>query len=310
MRRLDLHGFVAKVRKINALSKKNVFKDTIWGYGFLLPEIIIFSLFLIYPVLKGFSLSFVDYNLKGSTWVGLANFYEVFKNELFWISVRNTTVYTFFVVSGGLAIALVLSTLIFPLSQKSQTFFKAAFYLPGVISGVVIAMSWAWIFDPHSGLLNYILSFISLGPYQWLSHPQTALFSLILMSWMGGQGPSIVILLANMCTIPKTYYEAARIDGANAWQLFWHVTIPLLRPIILYLVVMNTITSYQVFESIYIMTGGGPMHSTTTLAYLIYSSAFNFFEFDKASTIATMLFIIVVILSIFNFRVFRDNKDK
>ena len=295
------------VRKSSFFKRANV-KKNLWGYFFLAPEIIIFSIFLIYPILRGLLLSFMEFKVGGSKWIGLQNFVSVIKDDLVLTSFLNTTIYTIGIVPGGIIIALILSALIFPLSARAQTFFKAAYYLPGVVSGVVVALTWSWIFDPESGLLNYLLSFIGLGPYLWLSHPDTAMLSLILMALLGGQGGSIVIILANMSTIPISLYESAKMDGGNEWHLFRHITIPLLKPTILYLLVMGIIGSYQVFESIYVLTKGGPMNSTTTIAYLIYSEGLGSFEFGRASAIATMLFVVILALSLIQFRAFREDK--
>lgn len=283
-------------------------QSQLWGYFFLLPEMIVILLFALYPILQGLSLSFFEYNVAGSTWVGAQNFIAMWKDDVFWIALRNTTLYTILTVPGGLVVALILSWIIFPLSPRTQSFFKAAYYLPSVLAGVVLALVWKWILDPDFGLINYLLSFIHLGPYPWLSHPDTALVSLALMSILGGQGASIIIILANMGAIPESLYESARIDGGNPWHLFRFITIPMLKPTILYLLVIGVISSYQVFDTIYIMTSGGPYYATTTIAYLIYSSAFDQFEFGKASAMATVLFIIIFILSMIQFYFFREDK--
>ena len=250
----------------------------------------------------------MEYNVEGSKWIGLQNFINIFKDDLFLISLKNTTFYTIGVVPVGIILALFFSALIFPLSARPQTFFKSAFYLPGVISGVVVALTWSWIMDPEVGLLNYLLSLVHLGPYQWLSHPDTALLSLILINLFSGQGGSIVIILANMTSIPLSLYESAKIDGSNEWHLFRYITVPLLKPTILYLVVMGIISSYQVFDSIYVLTKGGPMNSTTTIAYLIYQEGLGSFEFGKASAIATILLVIIFTLSVIQFRIFKEEK--
>ncbi|HET6487522.1 MAG TPA: sugar ABC transporter permease, partial [Spirochaetia bacterium] len=183
------------------------------GYIMLLPEILVFTVFLVYPLIRGIFNSF--YSFKGPTpvWTGLANFGLVFHDDLFWIALKNTTVYTVLVVPGGILVALATSWLIYPLRDRAQTFYKGAFYLPGVVSGVVVALSWKWIFEPTSGLFNYGLSLVHLGPVPWLTSPNTALYSLILMVIMGGQGASIVIILANMMAISQSIFESARLDG-------------------------------------------------------------------------------------------------
>jgi multiple sugar transport system permease protein len=294
--------------QISKKISKTALSRNLWGYFFLAPRLIIFSVFLIYPIIRGLLLSFMEYKVKGSRWVGLDNFIAIMKDDLFITALKNTTYYTIGVVPAGILLALFFSAIIFPLAPRMQTFFKSAFYLPGVISGVVVALTWSWIMDPDTGLLNYILSLVNLGPYQWLSHAKTSMFSLILINLLSGQGVSIIIILANMAAIPLSLYESAKIDGANEWRLFRHITVPLLKPTILYLVIMGIISSYQVFESIYVLTRGGPMNSTTTIAYLIFQEGLGSFEFGRASAIATVLLVIIFILSILQFRIFKEEK--
>ena len=286
-----------------------VFKYHALGYVFLLPELIIFGIFVIIPVVRGLYLSFFEFSVFSSKFIGMRNFADTLTDKLFWKALSNTTAYTLMVVPGGLAVAVILSALIFRLPLKSQTFYKASFYLPGVISGVVVALTWAWLLDKDTGLMNYIFSQIGIERFPFLSHYKTALPTLAGITIIGGQGGSIVVLLANMSAISTDLYESASIDGANAVQQFRYVTVPMLKPTILYLLLMGTIGSYQVFDSIYVLTKGGPANSTMTVSYLIYSSAFNYFEFGKASAIATLLFLIIMTLSMIQFFGFRRKEN-
>ncbi|HOI36793.1 MAG TPA: sugar ABC transporter permease, partial [Bacillota bacterium] len=198
--------------------------------------------------------------------------------------------------------ALIISALIFPLAKPIQTFFKGAFYLPHVTSSVIISMVWLWIFNPPFGLLNYIMELLGFAPHAWLGDVRTALLSIILMQVVMGGGSSIVLITAAMGSIPYHLYEAAYLDGATKTQAFFKVTIPLLRPTILYLLVTGTISSFQVFTNVYLMTQGGPQFSTMTLVYLIYDTAFKQFRFGLASAQAVVLFAIVFALAIVQFR--------
>lgn len=277
------------------------FKKNIHGYLFLLPQLIIFTTFFIIPVVRGLYLSFFDFSVRHSTFVGLRNFARVLDDRLFWIALQNTTIYTLIVVPGGLFFSIILAALIFRLPLRVQTFYKAAFYLPGVVSAVVVALAWQYILDVNVGLLNHLLEFLGFQRVPFLSHVDTALPTVAGMAIIAGQGASIVILLANMSAIPSDLYESAAIDGANRIQQFRHVTVPLLKPTILYLLILGTIGSYQVFDSIFVLTRGGPAHATLTVSYLIYANAFNFFEFGSASAIATLLFLIIFTLSMIQF---------
>ena len=261
-----------------------------------------FAVFSVYPILSTVYLSFVRFNLQGNTWVGGQNYRMVVSDLIFWKSLANTALYTMVVVPVGIGIALFLSTLIFPLKPSRQNFYKGAFYLPHVISAVVVSMIWLWMFDSAHGLLNYLLAVVGLKPLAWLGESTTALPSLMFMAVAGGGGSAIILYLAAMGGIPDTLYEAARIDGASRWTEFWRITLPLLKPTTLYLVVMGTIGSFQVFTSIYMMTRGGPNFATTTIVYRIYQTAFEFLKLGRASAMALVLALIIIAISAIQFK--------
>lgn len=270
-----------------------------WSYIFLSFPLALFVIFRIIPMLWSFVLSIQRYYPgTGAFFVGGENFVNTFKDDIFWKSMWNTLVYTIGVVPLGLAISLFLASLIYSCNPRSQVAFKSALYLPGVASGAIMSLVWLWLFRPAGGFLNYLLSLFHLGPLQWIADPKLALPSLIFMALVGGPGSSVILLTATMGSIPNSLYESARIDGSNAWSEFWGITLPLLRPTILYLLVMGTIGSFQVFTQIYMMTQGGPYYATTTIVYLIYSTAFQLWDFGKASAEAVVLFFVILIISL------------
>ena len=280
---------------------RRLYKDR-WGYAFIAPSFALFAVFFLIPVVWGGYLSLLDYQVFNKEWVGLQNYGEILHDSIFWLSLRNTALYTLGIVPLWLGKALIISALIFPLAKPIQTFFKGAFYLPHVTSSVIISMVWLWIFNPPFGLLNYIMELLGFAPHAWLGDVRTALLSIILMQVVMGGGSSIVLITAAMGSIPYHLYEAAYLDGATKTQAFFKVTIPLLRPTILYLLVTGTISSFQVFTNVYLMTQGGPQFSTMTLVYLIYDTAFKQFRFGLASAQAVVLFAIVFALAIVQFR--------
>jgi len=280
---------------------RRLYKDR-WGYAFIAPSFALFAVFFLIPVVWGGYLSLLDYQVFNREWVGLQNYREILHDSIFWLSLRNTALYTLGIVPLWLGKALIISALIFPLAKPIQTFFKGAFYLPHVTSSVIISMVWLWIFNPPFGLLNYIMELLGFAPHAWLGDVRTALLSIILMQVVMGGGSSIVLITAAMGSIPYHLYEAAYLDGATKTQAFFKVTIPLLRPTILYLLVTGTISSFQVFTNVYLMTQGGPQFSTMTLVYLIYDTAFKQFRFGLASAQAVVLFAIVFALAIVQFR--------
>ncbi|WP_339285126.1 sugar ABC transporter permease [Paenibacillus sp. FSL R5-0486] len=283
-------------------------RDYGWAYLFILAPVLLFLIFTLYPVLTALVMSFQKYNIMNSTWVGLDNYERLVKDETFWKSIKNTVIFTVGTVPVNILITFVLSYFIYQMKSKWQTFFKATMYLPAVASGVTISIVWLAIFDPtDSGLLNRFLGLFGLDPVIWLGQSGTALFSLILMNWLGSHGAGIILYLAAMGGIPKSLYEAADIDHASGWIQFSKITWPLLKPTTLYLLVTGVITSFQVFISVYLMTQGGPNFATTTIAYLIYETAFKFYEFGLASAQSFVLAIIIIVISVIQFKYFSSD---
>ncbi len=286
--------------KLQGLAKEVVKQR--WGYYFILPSFVLYAIFFLFPVLWSMVLSFLDYGWWGTTFVGLDNYRSVFSDRIFWIGLRNTVYYTLGVVPLWLAKAVIIAALIFPFRKGIQTFFKAAFYLPHVTSSVIISMIWLWIYNPPFGLLNYLMKAMGFEPVTWLGNTSTAMPAMIFMTVVMGGGSSIVLISAAMNGIPSYLYEAAEIDGASSMRLFWKITLPLLRPTLLYLTVMGTINSFQVFTNIYLMTQGGPQFATTTIVYQIYELAFSRFQFGRASAMAMVLFAITFAFALIQFK--------
>ena len=266
--------------------------------------------FRVVTTLVAFWMSIVQYGPVSSPFVGLANYRALIKDDIFWHSMLNTLYYTLGVVPSGVAISLVLAQLVFGLGRRAQALCKAAFYLPSVMSGVVLSLVWLWMFDPVYGLLNWLIVKLGLPGLLWLRSPDTAMPSLIAMALATGQGASVVLLTAAMGAIPETLYESARVEGASGWQQFRHITIPLLRPTILYLFIMGTIRSFQVFNPVYVMTGGGPYHSTETAVYLLYHHAYQMLNFSRASTVGVVLAVVLAAVSAVQYRtISRDSVE-
>jgi multiple sugar transport system permease protein len=283
-------------------------KKNLWIYLVLIPPFTLLMIFTLIPIVQSFLLSFQKWSFQGVTWTGLINFFHLLKDAVFFKALQNTFIYTAVVVPVGLAIALVLADLIMPQPQAVQTFFKSAFYLPAVVAAVVLVLIWRWIFNANNfGLLNYLLSMFNQDPVLWLQGSKHALSSLIAMALVGGQGGSVVFILAAMGGIPIHLYESARLDGSTRFKEFWYITLPLLTPTLLYLSVMGTIGSFQVFTSIYLLTNGGPNYATTTSVFYIYKTGFQNFEFGYASIQAVVLFLIIMGFSALLFRMLSED---
>ncbi|AQT85308.1 L-arabinose transport system permease protein AraP [Paenibacillus larvae subsp. larvae] len=287
-------------------SRLNQFwRDYGWAYLFILIPVLLFLVFTLYPVVTAFLMSFQKYKILGSDWVGLANYKYMFQDEVFWKSIRNTVIFTIGTVPVNIAIPFMLTFFIFQLRNRWQTFFKTVLYLPAVASGVTISLVWLAFFDPTpSGMLNQFLGLLGIDPVIWLGQSNTALFSLMLMTYLGAHGSGIILYLAAMGGIPKSLYEAADIDHASRWAKFTKITWPLLKPTTLYLLVMGVITSFQVFISVYLMTQGGPNFATATTAYLIYETAFVFNDFGLASAQSFVLAAMIIVTSVLQFKYF------
>jgi multiple sugar transport system permease protein len=273
-----------------------------WSYFFIAPSMLLFFLFIGYPVLRAVVLAFQRVTLRSSEWVGLKNFVDVFSSQLFLGAMWHTLVYAVAVVAAWILSSLAIAALLQPFNNKVQSLFRGAFYLPYVTSIIVISLVWIYIFQPDYGFLNWLLGIFGIPRVLWLQDPDLALWSLILSTVLIVPGTGVVLYSASIGSIPRELYEAAEVEGANAVQKWWRITVPLLKPTTLYLLVIYTIAGFQVFERVYIMTGGGPINRTTTIVQLIYMTAFSDFNFGRASAQALVLFAIIAAFSFIQFR--------
>ena len=304
-------GVTASVRKKSRvkLVLREMWKERA-AYLFLMPKMVLFTAFILIPVIWAFLISFQEYGIFSSEWVGFKNFTATFQSEAFKEALLNTLKYTVVTVPFNIFLSLGLATLIHPLGKWSQGFFRGAFYLPTVTSMVIIAMVWRWVYNYRFGLFNYALDFLGIPAQDWLNQSDTAMWALIIMSILIPPGVGIIMYLAAMGSIPETLYESAKIDGANSFQRWWRITVPLLKPTTLYLTMLSLIGSFQVFTQIILMTGGGPGHATETLVSLIYKTAFRDMEFGLASAQAIVLFVITLIFGVLQYLLlYRKSED-
>jgi multiple sugar transport system permease protein len=267
-------------------------------YLFISPWLLGFFIFTAGPMISAIFLSFTQWDIiTAPKWVGLGNFRELlFEDPLFWKSLKVTALYSFVSVPLHLISSLLVAIL---LNQKIKAMgtFRTIFYLPTILPVVASSMLWIWIFFPD-GLLNIFLGHFNIQGHAWLSEESTAIWALIGMS-LWGFGNGMIIFLAGLQGIPQTLYEAAVIDGANWWSKFWNVTLPMLSPIIFFNFVMGVIGTFQVFTQGYIMTSGGPNHSTLFYVLYLYQNAFEYLRMGYASAMAWILFFIILVLTSF-----------
>lgn len=271
------------------------------AYIFLLPNFIIYGSFVLIPLLQTFYLSFTDFNLFEKNWVGFDNYLELLKDDKFHQAVVNTFKYTMgtiFISMGlGLALAIALNGNI-----PGKKAFRTVFYLPNIVSVVVSAMAWLYIYNPNNGILNIILESVGLPTRRWLIDVDLALWCIVLMSIWASMGYNMIVYLAGLQGIPKYLYEAAEIDGANKMLQFRKITFPMLAPTTFFLLVMVFIHSFQVFGQVYIMTNGGPMNTTTTIVHQIYNNGFEGYKMGYASAQAVFLLVVTLLVTLLNFR--------
>lgn len=275
----------------------------------LAPNIIGFFMFMVFPILATLFYSFTEYDLIGSpTFVGLANYIELFNDKIIATTLTNTLMFTLITVPIGMAFSLLLAVF---LDQKIafKRFYRGAYFLPSITSMVAVSIVWQWIYNPEFGLLNYFLSFFGVKGITWLSSSSTSLVSIAIVSIWKGAGYNMMLFLAGLQGISNSYYEASELDGANKWQQFIHVTLPMLSPTTFFIFVMSIIGSFQVFDSVMLMTKGGPGRSSSVLVHYLYQNAFQYFSMGYACAIAYLLFFIVIIVTLFNMRFEKKIKE-
>lgn len=278
------------------------FFEKLKDFSFAVPALIFLGIFIYFPLLYSLYISFTDWNMTRPVkkFVGFDNYEKLFNNDVFYEVLKVTFTYTIIDVVLTLAIGLLLA-LLFNSTKKIYNFMRSIVFMPYYISMVVAAMIFVWIFNSQFGLANSILGIFGLEPISWLTDPDTALWSLIVVSLWKGVGFAMLIFMAGLRGIPVEYYEASSLDGANKLRQFFHITLPLLSPITLFLVVTNFISSMQVFQSINVMTYGGPLNATKAMVYWIYEMAFTEFKTGRASALVIIFFLIIILLTIVQF---------
>lgn len=282
-------------------------REEFWGFAFIAPFLILFFVFRVMPALMAIWLSIDNWQptTGETTFVGLSNFDTLIHQANFWKAMLNTFYYAVLVTPSGLILALMAAAFIHALPWRGlREFFQGAYYLPGVIAAVAVAVLWRYIYDYEVGLLNFLVTTLGFERVNWLGDPRVAMISVALMEVLIGLGGTIIIFVAALGGIPQDVYDAAKIDGAVAWQEFVYVTLPLLTPAILYVAVVRTIGAFQVFVPIYLLTLGGPANATLTVGFLIYRQVFYYGEVGMATATGLLLLVATLIFTVFQFRWF------
>ena len=266
---------------------------------FILPAFIGTLIFIILPIFSSFWFSLSRWNLLGAPkFIGFANYIELFQDHYFFGVLLNTFYYAGVTTIFGIIIPLILAVFINS-KIKGAGLYKIAYFIPFITPMIVVAIVWQWIYDPNYGILNWILNNSNL---KWLFDKYLAMIAVIIVSIWKNIGYNMIIFLAGLQAIPDSINEASEIDGAVGIKRFFLITIPMLSPTIFFVSIMTTISSFQVFDLIYLMTGGGPENSTNVLVYWLYKNAFEYFNIGKASAIAYVLFLIILLLTLFQWK--------
>ncbi|MCH8305932.1 MAG: sugar ABC transporter permease [Candidatus Marinimicrobia bacterium] len=266
------------------------------GYLMSAPYIIYFLIFSAFPIFFSFFLIFHRWNIVGPMkWVGLANFNMMFSDPLFWTSIYNTIIFLLIHIPLQVVVALVLAEV---LNQKikARAFFRAAFFMPVVVSGVVVTILWKQLYSTDTGLLNNLLMAIGFGKVEWLTSTAMAMPSIAIMATWKNVGLYMILFLAGLQSVPAYMYEAADIDGATTLQKFRYITIPAINPVIIMVLILSTIGGFSLFIEPYVMTGGGPLNSTLSTVLYIYRQGFSFYKMGYAATLGFMLAAIIFVV--------------
>jgi len=284
-------------------------QQMLFGYLILLPTLVIIFVFRFYPMLQAFYISMTDYDLiKSPEFVGLSNFIDLLKDPLFLNSAQVSLTYVFFSVVPTWIISMGLA-LLFNRHIWFKNLFRSAVFMPVIMPSVVMALVWTFMYH-QQGVVNIILGWLQISPIPWLRSSSTALWAVILIGIWRASPYFMVIFLAGLQAIPSDFLDAAQIDGANSWQSFLYVKLPLLKPTTLLVIIMSIITAMKVFAVPLIMTNGGPANSTRVLPLFIYQTAFEFFDMGRASAMSIFLFAAVMIITVFQIRLFSAGEDE
>jgi multiple sugar transport system permease protein len=300
---------IATLRRRRRFRLSARWEERLVGYGFLVPDVLGLLVFVALPIVGALYVSLHDWNGLGPLqFVGLDNYRTLMTDGAFIDSLRITVTYVVaFVPSmfvGALGLALLVNQRLRPIA-----FFRASYFVPVMLSLVVASVIWSFIFDEHTGALNQILAIVGLHGPSWLGSTRWALVSVVIVALWQGVGYNMIIFLAGLQDIPRDFYEAASIDGAGAWSRFWRITLPLLRPSSTFVLVTTFISSFQVFDPVYVLTTGGPANATSATVFYIYENAFKFLRIGYASAMAMVLFLIVLVFSLIQLRFLRDQTN-
>lgn len=277
--------------------RRDTIRENIAGYLFIAPQIILFLVFLVYPIIEGIRLSLFKINYQNETFVGLANYQKLFSDPVFIKSIINTVIFVVFIVALTVVFAMFVASAIFDKNAKYVSVIRGAYYIPVMVSMVVMSMIWSFLLNPANGLIPYVarkmeMSVNFLGDTSWV------LPVIIFVTFATNVGQAIILYIASMIGVPKELFEAAEVDGAGRMKIIFKIILPMVKATTLYIIIMNIIAVLKIFVVIQLLTGGGPNNASTTLMYYLYNNAFKYNQLGIASAVGVIMFIITLALSI------------
>lgn len=282
--------------------------ETFMAWLFLLPSLIGFIAFFAVPAVRGLYISFTDWDLLSDPkFVGVENYVDMFQDKQFWRSLQVTLYYVLLNIPLQTALAIGLAVMMDRVTKS--TLIRGMFVMPWLLPPVIVALIWLWMLDPTLGFINNALQAIGIGRQPFLGSPDQAMPSIALINIWQYTGYTALLFFAGLQTIPKSIYEAAAIDGASEKRIFWSITLPLLRPVLVFVLVTTIIGSFQIFDTIAVTTGGGPVDATRVITWYIFEYAFQRFQMGYANAVAVVLFLILIVVTIIQMRILRSDES-
>jgi len=296
----------------NQNKNKYNFTSSSAAYLFIAPAVIAIFIFFFIPVISAFLMSFTDFDIYAFSsfdtvrFIGFKNYLRLIEDPLFWLSLKNTCYYVILATPLSIAVSLGAALLLNSKLVKFKGIFRLSYFIPYITTLVAVAIVWRFIYHPKFGILNYFLGLIGINPVDWLGDPNWAMPAIVLMSVWKSFGYSMIIFIAGLQNIPEDLYEAASIEGANEWQKFKSITIPMLTPTTLFISIITIVGFFQLFAEPYIMTQGGPLNKTLTIVGYMYQEGFRWWNMGYAAALSFVLFFIILIVTIIQFKLQRN----
>ncbi|WP_342429777.1 sugar ABC transporter permease [Neobacillus sp. FSL H8-0543] len=273
-------------------------KENLTGYLFIAPQLLLFLVFVVYPIFEGIRLSLYKINYQQETFIGFENYSRLFADDVFVKSTLNTVIFVILIVALTVVFALFVSASIFDKNAKYVSFIRGSYYIPVMVSMVVMSMIWSFLLNPANGLIPYAARQMEMASVNFLGDTTLVLPVIIFITFATNVGSAIILYIAAMIGVPKDVFEAAEIDGASRLKVIFKILIPMVKPTTIYIIIMNIIAVLKIFVVIQLLTGGGPNNASTTLMYFLYNNAFKYNQLGIASAVGVIMFLIALVLSI------------